>query len=406
MSEKRYYPLSNGDVAIRLDLIAKVRGLEQAEKYFDNVPRQLKTLESYSALLNCYAQARLVEKAEAVMQQMKDLGFARSSLSYNVLLNLYFKTGNYGNMDTILHEMEEKDIDCDKFTYGIQISRYAANSDVKGIDEILTRLETDPEALDWSIYSAAANGCIKAGLLDKALSLLKKSEEQILSAKKKGMAFEFILTQYAKLGKKDEVLRLWEVYKNQQKVYNRGYIGMIASLLKFDDIENAERIFEEWESKDLSFDIRIPNFLIGAYCRKGLLEKAETLYNRVIEKGGKPDAKTWRYLAMGYLHHNHMQKAVEATKEEISLAGSWWKPTMNLASCLEYLKGKEDLEGAEEIIRQASDKRLLSADTQEKLLNYIQGRESNSQVPLQILGIRMDSNEETSELLVEERDGC
>ncbi|KAM2104812.1 hypothetical protein ACFX1X_014286 [Malus domestica] len=32
-----------------------------------------------------------VEKAEDVMQKMRDLGFARTPLSYNILLNLYYQ---------------------------------------------------------------------------------------------------------------------------------------------------------------------------------------------------------------------------------------------------------------------------------------------------------------------------
>ncbi|KAF3441505.1 hypothetical protein FNV43_RR15419 [Rhamnella rubrinervis] len=264
------YQIYNGDVALRLDLIAKAHGIEQAEK--------------------------ISGKAEAVMQQMKDLGFAR-------------------------------------FTYGTQIGAYVANFDVKGIEEILKRVEADPEA----------NGNIKAGVVDKALLMLKKSEEQILSAEKKSITFLCILTQYAAIGKKDEVIRLWEVYENQQNVYHMGYISVLASLLKFDDIESAEKIFEEWESKNLSYDIRVPNCLIAAFCRK-----------------------------------------VEATKEEISLAESWWKPTKNMAACLEYLKGKGDLDGADEIIRLAADEGLVCADTRERLLNHIKDGESNSEVPLEM----------------------
>ncbi|KAH7513117.1 hypothetical protein FEM48_Zijuj12G0162600 [Ziziphus jujuba var. spinosa] len=406
MTDKRYYPLSYGHVAIRLDLISKVHGIEQAENYFNSVPRQLKSLEVYGALLNCYARAELVEKAEAVMQQMRDMGLARSILSYNTLLNLYYKTGGYEKMENLLHEMEEKGIDNDKITYAIQISAYAANSDVDGINKILTKMETNPEVLDWATYSTAANGFIKAGLVDKALLMLKKSEEMISTANKKPAAFEFILTQYAAIGKKDEVLRLWELFNKQLRVFNRGYMSMITSLLKFDDIESAEKIFEEWESRNLNYDIRIPNFLIRAYCRKGLFEKAESLLTRVIEKGGKPDEKTWRYLASGYFKHNQMRKAVEATKQEISVARSFWRPSKYyLAVSLDYLKGKGDLEGAEEIIRLVRDKGFVSWDIQEKVLDYIKDGESNSPLPFGLLAKAMDGDEEPSKLLAVEEEG-
>ncbi|KAH7513116.1 hypothetical protein FEM48_Zijuj12G0162500 [Ziziphus jujuba var. spinosa] len=406
MTDKRYYPLTYGDVAIRLDLISKVHGIEQVENYFNSVPRQLKSLEVYGALLNCYAHAELVEKAEAVMQQMRDMGLARSTLSYNVLLNLYYKTGCYEKMENLLHEMEEKGIGQDRVTYAIQISAYAANSDAEGIDKILTRMETDHEVLDWSTYSTAANGCIRVGLLDKGLSMLKKSEELISTAKKKSAAYEHILTQYAALGKKDEVLRLCELFDKNLKVYNRGYISMITSLLKFDDIESAEKIFEVWETRNLNYDIRIPNFLIAAYCRKGLFEKAESLFNRVIEKGGQPDAKTWHYLTALYIKKDQMQKAAEAIKQEMSVVKFFWKPSKDsLVAYLEYLKGKGNLEGAEEIIRLVGDKGFVSVDIQERLLNYIQDVESNSQVLIEILRNALDGDEEPSELLgVEEEE--
>ncbi|XP_060668470.1 pentatricopeptide repeat-containing protein At2g20710, mitochondrial-like isoform X1 [Ziziphus jujuba] len=397
MTDKRYFQLTYGDVAIRLDLIAKVHGVEQAENYFNNVPRQLKSLQIYNALLNCYAHEELVEKAEALMQQMKDMGLARSILAYNALLNLYLKTGSYEKMGNLLHEMEEKGISNDKCTYAIQIGAYAANSDMEGIDKILSRMETDPQVMDWNTYSTAANGCIKAGLVDKALLMLKKSEELILTSRRKSEGFQHILTQYAAIGKKDEVLRLWELYGKQCKVYNRGYISMITSLLKFDDIESAEKIFKEWESQDLNYDNRIPNPLISACCSIGLFEKAESLLKRVIEKGGKPNSRTWHYLATGYFKHNQMQKAAEAIKEEISVAESFSKLSKDcLAACLEYLKGKGDLEGAEEIITLLRDKCFLSVDIQDRLLNYIKDGESNSQLPIEILADALDRDEETS----------
>lgn len=54
LTDKRYFSLIKADVAIRLDLISKVHGIEQAENYFENIPKQLKAHEVYSTLLNCY----------------------------------------------------------------------------------------------------------------------------------------------------------------------------------------------------------------------------------------------------------------------------------------------------------------------------------------------------------------
>ncbi|KAG7958459.1 hypothetical protein I3843_10G021700 [Carya illinoinensis] len=378
MTDRRYFDLSSRDIAIRLDLISKVHGIKQAENYFNNVPTKLRGLEVYSALLNCYAYAKHVGKAEAIMQKMRELGLERTTVAFNVLLNIYYQTRNHEKLDCLMHEMEEKGISFDKFTYSIRLSAYAAASNVEGIDEILRRIESNPIGLlDWSIYAVAANGYTKAGLVEKALAMLKKSEG-LVTAKRRHSAFDHLLTQYAAIGKKEEVARLWEVYKNKERIYNRGYMSIISSLLKFDDIDGAEKIHNEWESSELNYDIRIPNLLICAFCRKGLPERAEALVNRVIAKGMKPNVRTHYCLATGYIQINQIEKGLKAMKEAILVSGPWWKPSKeNLAACLDYLRGKGDVEGAQEFIRLLRDKEIVSADVYDSLLNCIKDGESS-----------------------------
>ncbi|KAJ0041239.1 hypothetical protein Pint_26647 [Pistacia integerrima] len=352
MTDKRNLPLTSADVAIRLDLISKVHGTGQAENYFNNVPEQLKGLSVYSAMLNCYASVKSLEKAEATMQKMRDLGFARTSLAYNVLLNLYYQTANYKKLDSLMHEMQEKGIAHDKFTMGIRLSAFGATSDVEGIDKTLAVMESDPDVVvDWTVYNNAATGYAKTGHLDKALEMLKKSEG-LITGKKSNKAYEFLITQYAKFGKKDDVLRLWELYKKNQKIYNKGYMCVIPSLLKFNDFESAKKIFEEWESVNGSYDIRILNLMISAYSRKGLLQEAETLIDGAKLKGGKPDQTTWLHMAIGYVQNSQTQKAVEAMKEALVVCQTGWKPRKKIfAACLKYFKDEGDVEGAEKFMK-------------------------------------------------------
>ncbi|KAJ0027703.1 hypothetical protein Pint_36294 [Pistacia integerrima] len=102
----------------------------------------------------------------------------------------------------------------------ISLSAFGATSD----DKTLTMMESDPKFFwDWTVYNNAASGNTKAGLLDKAVEMLKKSEE-LITGEKSNRAYEFLITLYAKFGKKDDVLRLWELTKKNHKIYNKGYI--------------------------------------------------------------------------------------------------------------------------------------------------------------------------------------
>lgn len=351
MSDKNYLDSSYKDVSVQLGLIAKVHGLEQAEAYFDNIPYASRVWQIYGALLSCYADAKLLEKAEATMQKMRDLGYAKP-LSYNVMLGLYSKIGKHEKLDYLIQEMEEKGIPFDKFTYSIRLNAYATSANMEQMECLLTEMENDAGVtMEWNYYIVAANGYLKAGDTDKALAALKRSEH-LIGVNKRGFSYEVLLTLYASLGKKDEVYRLWNLHKELGKFYNRSYLCMMSSLTKLDDLDGAEKILEEWETGKIHFDYQLPNFLITAYCKKGLLEKAESIVNRLIASGKEPNASTWSRLTLGYIKDSQMEKVAETMKKAILASHPGWKPNVAvLASCLEYLEGKGDVDTAEEIKR-------------------------------------------------------
>lgn len=379
ISDQRNYDLSPGDIAIRLDLISKVRGLEEAEKYFDTIPNTSRVYQVYGALLNCYAGNKSLDKAEATLQKMRELGLLKTSLSYNVMLSLYSRMGETEKLHFLLQEMEEKGIEWDKFTFSIRLNAYAAISDLEGIERVLVKMEADPViTIDWNAYVAAANGYLKAGLHEKTFEILKKAEQLVSSSARK-VAYEIFLTLYTAIHKKDEVYRIWNSYKNMEKFYNSGYLCMISSLLKLDDIDGAEKILEEWESGNKFFDIRVPNVMITAYCKKGLFEKAEAYINRLIECGKETNSSTWGRLATGYHEHGQMEKAVETMKKTILASQPGWKLNrLTLAACLDYLKGKGEVEVAEEILRLLKKHSLFSTGIHERLLNYIHNENPDS----------------------------
>ena len=138
MSDKRYFPLSTADIATRMNLILRVHGLEQVEDYFNNMPSQLKRCQVHIALLNCYAHEKYADKANAVLQKIKEMGFAKTSLPYNITMNLYHQIGEFERLDSPL---KETDVDHDQFTYTTRLSAYATAFDFTGIEKIMEQME-------------------------------------------------------------------------------------------------------------------------------------------------------------------------------------------------------------------------------------------------------------------------
>ncbi|KAM7274434.1 hypothetical protein ACFE04_016300 [Oxalis oulophora] len=350
MSDERKHPLSISDIAIRLDLISKVRSLEETEEFFESIPENMKDYRVYGSLLNCYAQRRSLVKAEALMKKMIELGHAKNSLSYNVMLSLYSQLKQYDKIDKLLQEMEKRVIDSDIFTYNIRLNAYVAVGDIEKMEKLLMKAEIDPFiTVDWHCYVIASNGYLKAGQTEKALSAMKTTEKLVKFNNRK-FAYEVLMTLYASAGNKNEVNRIWSLYKQLGKFFNSGYLNMISSLIKLGDIDGAERIYQEWESNREFNDVRIPNVLIMGFCRNGLLEKAEAYLNKLLEGRNKPNSSTWNHLANGYKVHGQMDKSVEAIKKALLLSETGREINFStLAACLLHVKAQGDNEDEEEI---------------------------------------------------------
>ncbi|KAK3016442.1 hypothetical protein RJ639_007797 [Escallonia herrerae] len=373
MKDKRFSPLTSGDVATRMNLMTRVHGIEELEKYFNSIPQQLKNLNVYIALLNCYAQIRSVEKAADAMQKLRDMGY-RKPLAYNILMNLYYRAGSKEKMDCLMHEIDEKGIYIDVYTLTLHLSAYAAASDSEGIVKILTRMESDPQiVLDCYAYAAAAYVYSKLGLVEKALEITKKEE----------LLFLIVCSDCVRIGKKDELYRIWELYK-KEKIFNKGYISMLSAVMTFDDIEGAEMIFEEWELRGLSYNFRIPNFLIGAYCRRGHLGKAEALVDKGVVKGVDPPSTTWYILAGGYIADNQVPKAVEALKKAISVPPDWKSRMNTMVACLEFLERHSDVEVKEQFARSLEGKGVFTEIVRDNLLGFVKAGKSESQANSQM----------------------
>lgn len=373
MTDSRFLKISPSDAAIRLDLIYKVHGLERAENYFNNMSRKLKTYNVYAALLRSYVKENSVDKAEAIMEEMRNLGEAESSLPYNVLINLYTWNGEFDKIDMLMEEMEIKGIPHDKYTLRNRMSAYIAASDVSGMEKILYRMEEDKNIYaDWKVYSLAASGYLKLGFAKEALAMLGILEREVdkMNPKTRKTALMFLLTHHSRIGDSEELFRVWNLYKPSDGLIDAPYGCMIRSLTKLDDIEGAERVFEEWKSQCTTNDFRVVNSILAAYCKKGLLEKAESTLDKAVEGLSPPYTSSWNILAKGYMEHNQMPKAVETLKKALLIGRKRWMPSrLTLASCLDYLKDQGDVTGIEEIINLLRKMDVLSLDTYQRLLS-------------------------------------
>ncbi|GAV86098.1 PPR domain-containing protein/PPR_2 domain-containing protein [Cephalotus follicularis] len=326
---------SPGDHAVQLDLIGKVHGLECAESYFNSLSEQDKVDKIYGALLNCYVREGLVDKSLSLLQKMKEMGFASNPLTYNDLMCVYTHTGKLEKVPDVLLDMKANGVSPDNFSYRICINSYGARSDLSGMKKVLEEMESQPRIImDWATYATVANYYIKAAFNEQGLFYLKKCEENV---DKDALGYNNLISLYASLGNKDEMMRLWGLEKAKcKKQLNREYITMLGSLVKIGDLDEAEKLLGEWEASCQNYDFRVPNVLLIGYARKGLIEKAEAMLRGMVERGRTPIPNSWAIVAAEYMEKQNMEKAFECFKEALAVQAEnkGWRPKPGMVSSI------------------------------------------------------------------------
>ncbi|KAK2393526.1 Tetratricopeptide repeat (TPR) superfamily protein [Trifolium repens] len=305
--------------AVHLDLIGKVHGFVSAETYFNNLKDIDRNEKTYGALLNCYVRQRLIDKSLSHLRKMKELGLASSALTYNGIMCLYTNVGQHENVAGVLTEMKENNVLPDNFSYRICLNSYGVRSDIDGMTRILKEMESQPHiVMDWNTYSVVANFYIKAGLSSEAVNALRKCEERLVH--KDGEGYNHLISLYARLGKKNEVLRLWNMEKSAcKRCINRDFITMLESLVKLSEFDEADKILKEWESSGNCYDVGVPNVVIVGYAEKDFPEKAEAILEDLRKKGKATNPNSWVLVAGRYLHKGEREKAFGCLKIALPL---------------------------------------------------------------------------------------
>ncbi|XWS45800.1 hypothetical protein CRYUN_Cryun14cG0010600 [Craigia yunnanensis] len=374
---------SASDAAIQLDLIAQVRGVSSAEDFFFQLPDTLKDKRIYGALLNAYVRAKVRDKAESLIDNMRNKGYALHPLPFNVMMTLYMNLEEYDKVESMVSEMKEKNIRLDIYSYNIWLSSCGSQGPEK-MEQVYEQMKQDRSINpNWTTFSTMATMYIKMGLSEKAEECLRNVESRITGRDR--IPYHYLISLYGTIGNKEEVYRVWKVYKSIfPSIPNLGFHAMISSLVRAGDIQGAEKIYEEWLSVKTSYDPRIANLLLGWFVKEGNLDKAESIFNHMAEVGGKPNSSSWEILAEGHIREKRVDEALSSLKEAFATEGSRnWRPKpTNVSAFFKLCEEKEDMASREVLVGLLRQSGYLKTEAYASLIGLSEGAVGESELPM------------------------
>ncbi|XP_057800849.1 pentatricopeptide repeat-containing protein At4g02820, mitochondrial [Salvia miltiorrhiza] len=340
--------LMSGDYAIHLDLIAKVRGLNSAEKFFVDLPENMIDPITCSALLHTYVHCKESEKAEALMKKMSENDYLKSPVPYNHMLSLYVSTEQLEKIPKIIKEVK-KVTSPDIVTYNLWLAACASQDAVETARKVFRELSEAKIEPDWVTHSTMASMYIKNSFREEAESALKDMEKK--ASRKVRVAYASLISLHTALGNKNDIRGIWKKMKATfRKLNDVEYTCMITSLLKLKEFQEAEKLYDEWESVSPTKDSRVPNLLLAAYINNEQMHKAETFYTRMVESKIVPGYTTWELLTWGYLKQRQVDKVVDCFKKAIRSVRQWDPDEKLVQAVLALVEEFGDVEVAENML--------------------------------------------------------
>ncbi|XVE84906.1 hypothetical protein DITRI_Ditri17bG0049100 [Diplodiscus trichospermus] len=304
LEAKKQLDFIERDYASRLDLIAKVRGLQKAEYYIEKIPKSFRGEVIYRTLLANCVVANNLKKAEEVFNKMKDLEFPITSFACNQLLLLYKRLDKKKIADVLLL-MEKENVKPTLFTYKILIDTKGLSNDITGMDQIVETMKAEGIEPDIHVQSILARHYISGGLLEKAQEVLKEMEG--VNVKENRRACCFLLPLYAELGKADEVERIWKVCESNP--HYEEYLAAIEAWGKLSKIKEAEAVFDRMLTTSKKLPARYYSTLLKVYSNHKMLQKGKDLVKRMADNGCQIGPLTWDALVKLYVEAGEVEKA-------------------------------------------------------------------------------------------------
>ncbi|XP_058765267.1 pentatricopeptide repeat-containing protein At1g02370, mitochondrial-like [Vicia villosa] len=335
--------------AVHLDLMSKVKGLVEAENYFNSLPPPAKNKYTYGSLLNCYCKELMLDKALSHFEKMDELGYV-TSLAFTNLMALYMRLGQPGKVPLLVNQMKQRKIRMTGFTYVVWMNSCAALNDLDGVESVYEEMKReDGEKIDWKTYSNVAAIYVKAGQFEKAELMLKKMEEIVKPRVRE--AYHCLLGLYGGTGNVTEVYRVWSLLKTVSPVTNRSYLMMLSTLRRLDDTEGIIKCFKEWESRHVNYDSRLAGVAVYAYLKQNMNEEAASIFEEALRRCKGPFFRIREMFMVSLLEKRQLDGAMSHLEAALSdVTNEKYRPSPQVVRAfLKYYEEETDLDGVDEL---------------------------------------------------------
>ncbi|KAL9140235.1 hypothetical protein ABFS82_14G023000 [Erythranthe guttata] len=349
----------------------KLGEFTEVVRYFDQMVRLgISPNEyNYSSLIQGFCQFNLLEGAVKALIYMKQTGvISPGVVAFGILVDHLCKQGKEGETRELANQMIEYGTECGVATYNSLIYGLCLSDSCLDDAKDLFKPTEDRCTIDkGSTISAIDNAtamfsqilgedlkptnatcrALIGGLFDakKIRAATRFFNEMQLSSPSPSPDsgfYKVMINGFCKNGLIEEALKLYSNFEREGFEPSIELSSILVNgLCSAGRLEEATKMFDEMPDKSLVPDLVVYNLKINGLCKKGKLSEANDLLLEMEEKGSSPDSVSFSTIILSFLERNDTDNAIRLLED---MRSRNLKPNETVASLIKDGKFKSALE--------------------------------------------------------------
>ncbi|CAH1431117.1 unnamed protein product [Lactuca virosa] len=231
--------------------------------------------------VRCLGGLGMVNEANELFDQVKELGCVPNNYSYNSLLEAISKSGSVDLMAMRMNEMKDNGWKPDKYTLTSVIQCYCKAGKFEQAFEVFQQID-ELNWVDSYIFTILIISLSKGGEVDKAIYLINKMDD-----------FKIILNE-------------------------KTFYVLIHGFVKEGKVDYALTLFKKMQTLGFVPEISLYAVLIEGLCKRKELTKALQLYSQLSKMGIHPDVNLLKALVSSLSDEKEMMSLLKEAKDYLN----------------------------------------------------------------------------------------
>ncbi|KAB1210420.1 hypothetical protein CJ030_MR6G007171 [Morella rubra] len=310
MQKQRWYVADNGIYSKLISVMGKKGQIRMAMWLFSEMRNSgcRPDTSVYNALITAHLhsrdKAKALEKALGYFEKMKGIEWCKPNIvTYNILLRGFAQARKVDKVNALFKDLDDSINSPDIYTYNGVMDAYGKNGMIRDMESVLSRMKSKQCKPDIITFNLLIDSYGKKQEFDKMEQVFKS----LLHSKEKPTlpTFNSMIMNYGKARLKEKAEYVFSKMKNMG--YTPSFITCESLIIMYgfcDCVSRAREIFDGMVQSGKEMKISTLNAMLDVYCMNGLPMEANMLLRNAKVIGITPDSSTYKLLYKAYTKAN------------------------------------------------------------------------------------------------------